>query len=274
MHKTRIPAVVLLCAVIAVSLSMSVVPAFTGGRLGIIAIEGNSLAAIPYGSRVLVLPCGIHPGDTVTAWGVLDGGECDTDRRPTLMVKVFDGQRLVSTGTGATSSDFDLRGKVVAVLPVQKLLPCLGRMSCMTPAPNFPKRTPEQQAEVERQALWRQHERNEFIASGDARWHRFDGMVLQSSTPCLRELRLPEAVERVGIICDGAAGTEVRVCAGQTVFETLPVLTPDVRQVSAPPGRRLDRLIFVLRPAGPLAPRVKLTAVRKLEPQVAQADAL
>jgi hypothetical protein len=98
-------------------------PRLTGGRIGLVAVEGDSMCdRLPWGTCVLVAPGRLEEGDLVVAWAP-DYGEGGLDRGPSLVVKEWREGKLYSTGTGDILDKFELRGKVVCVLPVQRLLP-------------------------------------------------------------------------------------------------------------------------------------------------------
>lgn len=267
--KQRLAAVSL-CSVTMMCMLVSVIPRATGGRLGIIAVSGDSMAALPYASRVVVLPLRARPGDYVTAWGSLDHPEAEEDRRPTLLVKLYDGQRLVSTATCQTCSRFELRGRVVGLLPVQKILPRLSRRSSVTPSPLFKPRTPAEQLRVLRLALVRQRHVQRFLASGDARWHALDHTTLAGCTSQTRVVKLPEPCRRIALCVDTGPEAEVLVCAGQQVVARCLTSGSEVQTVAAPVGQRLDRLVLALRPSTGGEQHATLVAVRPVAAEASQ----
>ncbi len=77
----------------------------------------------PYGSCLIVAPMPVRDGDFVVAWA------CDycapdnpSNRGPAMVVKQLAGDRLVSTDTPGCLDKFEVRGKVLCCLQVQKLL--------------------------------------------------------------------------------------------------------------------------------------------------------
>lgn len=97
----------------------------SGQQFGLVPVDGESMARIvPDGSDVFVIPVA-HPkrGWVVSAVGCLDSSDDLRDGVLTPMVKIYQGpELLVSTDSRDHSTDFEVRGVVVAVLPVQKLL--------------------------------------------------------------------------------------------------------------------------------------------------------
>ena len=95
---------------------------FSGGRLGLLPIKGESMDPMhPHGCDVLVVPWGVGEGRVVVAYGSLENPEIAMDTEPTLMVKMYMGDRLESLNFNDFSTHFKVRGLVVASIPVQKI---------------------------------------------------------------------------------------------------------------------------------------------------------
>ena len=98
----------------------------TGGRFGAVGVVGNSMAStIPNGSTVLVVPLPAREGGYVVGWvgapdNMADSAEGDEAR--SLVVKKYTGGKLVSTDDPNTYSKFECRGRVISVIPTQKVL--------------------------------------------------------------------------------------------------------------------------------------------------------
>jgi hypothetical protein len=102
------------------------------GRIGILPVTGNSMGQdVPWGSHVAVVPGGvIHNGNLVVARvGGYKNADDPTDAKPATVVKKFDGGRLVSTADATIYGigEYELLGRVVAVLPVQRVCRWLDR---------------------------------------------------------------------------------------------------------------------------------------------------
>lgn len=98
----------------------------SGGRIGAVIVDGSSLHSLaPHGSVVLVLPITCRDDDVVSAWaprGLDQSGDDWRDQTGTYVLKVLRNGRLQSTdGSGTTISHFEIRGRVVAFLPLYKL---------------------------------------------------------------------------------------------------------------------------------------------------------
>ena len=134
-------------------LSLILGPRMTGGRLGLVGVEGDSMAAkFPYGSCVLVAPCHVQDGDYVVAWAADYCDRENPNRGPALVVKQLKGGKLVSTSCPGCLEQFEVRGRVLCCLPVQKILRWRAEASSATPPTNV--FTPElRQRYLQRQAL-------------------------------------------------------------------------------------------------------------------------
>ena len=123
-------AVVILSLTILAAASV-VVGRVSGGRLGMVFVQGNSLAKyIPEGSAVVILPLPLRIRTFATAVTEVPDDVRDVesgDRQRKLSVKWFDGHRMVSTDSSEHYSRYDYRGRVVAVLPIQRLCPWLDK---------------------------------------------------------------------------------------------------------------------------------------------------
>lgn len=95
----------------------------TAGRFGIVNVEGNSMAdVLPWGSQILVVPSKPRDGDFVVAWvDGCDNPETIQDSIPGLVVKRLRGGKLLSTNINSTYSRFEIRGRIVSCIPVQKI---------------------------------------------------------------------------------------------------------------------------------------------------------
>ena len=95
------------------------------GRIGFIPVEGNSMSSVlPWGSTVAVLPLPPREGDLVVAVvGSSDqlGDNIPEDRQGGLAAKKLSEGKLVSTDDPNTYSNYEMRGRVVAVLPTHLL---------------------------------------------------------------------------------------------------------------------------------------------------------
>lgn len=104
----------LLIVVVAVSLT-------SGGRAGFVVADGLSLHdIIPSGSLVFVWPTHtVGDGRVVSAWAPdgVDDQEGPDDSKPTLVLKVYQGGKLVSTNVDQTVSNFEIRGAYIFHVP-------------------------------------------------------------------------------------------------------------------------------------------------------------
>jgi hypothetical protein len=124
----RLAAIILLSLAILAS-AASLCGKWTGTRIGVGFVTGNSLSGyIPEGAAYVTLPLPIKPGTYVTAVTRVPDDARDAtpgDFDPKLSIKWFDGQRLRSTDSGEAYSRWEYRGRVVAVLHVERLCPWL-----------------------------------------------------------------------------------------------------------------------------------------------------
>lgn len=97
--------------------------------LGVVPVVGNSMqSCIPWGSQVVVWPGEPTAGDYVLAWVDGNKGSPDpADQKPSLVVKMFAGDRLISTDDATVYDKFVVRGIVRAVIPVQRVCKWLNR---------------------------------------------------------------------------------------------------------------------------------------------------
>lgn len=105
-----------LTIVVAVAVAVAglwVLPNIVPG-LGAYVVNGESIKEYPHGSSVFSIPLRHpRPGEFVVAVGSLDGAETVEDTQPQVLIKKFDGSRLVSTNTDQTCSNFQILGRVV-----------------------------------------------------------------------------------------------------------------------------------------------------------------
>ncbi len=94
-----------------------------GVGFGLTGIKGYSITSVfPEGSEVFVLPLKPSPGDYVFANAKLNGGDTE-DMEYELVIKLYDGEKLVSTDIDEKVTDYQILGVVVGYLPTHKLIP-------------------------------------------------------------------------------------------------------------------------------------------------------
>lgn len=104
-----------------------------GGRVGvgILPVVGNSMGQdVPWGCHVFVLPLPVRDGDLVVARvGGYKDADDPTDCQSAVVVKEYDHNRLVSTSDATIYGvgEYETLGRVVAVLPVQRVFKWLDR---------------------------------------------------------------------------------------------------------------------------------------------------
>ena len=111
------------------------------GRFGFIPISGNSMSSVlPQGSHVFVVPWGARDGDFVVAQVKGTWDTDDTrDTEPSLVAKVLNQGWLTSTDAPSAYDSFEVRGKIVAVLPCQKVLTWTKSDEVQTAGRDIPK---------------------------------------------------------------------------------------------------------------------------------------
>lgn len=116
-------AVILYCSLILIA-------RVTDGRIGIMPVIGDSMDEVPWGSHVIVIPIEPNSGDLVSArmFGV-DHPEVVEDTWSSLVIKRLEGNALVSS-VGIKFHNFEVRGKVVCIVPAQKVFFWTNRMAC------------------------------------------------------------------------------------------------------------------------------------------------
>lgn len=109
---------VALCVLVALLLISGRV---SGGRFGIVGVDGDSMLEFPNASYVFVVPSIGKAPAFVVAWGSLPRGSgkfneesTSDDDSSSLMVKLWRGGCLHSTATNQKVTEFELRGKIVS----------------------------------------------------------------------------------------------------------------------------------------------------------------
>jgi len=95
----------------------------TDGRVGILCVVGDSMEEVPWGSHVLILPLRAREGDLVCArlFGV-DDPEVSEDLSSSLVIKRL-GRGFLVSSVGIKFHKFELRGRIAAVIPFQRIFP-------------------------------------------------------------------------------------------------------------------------------------------------------
>ena len=176
---------------------------------GLMRPDGNSLADIfPQGSVILSLPLTIHDGDFVTAYGRLDGPKTVKDLPKGIMVKQFKSGRLVSTYNGEASSNFQITGKVIASIPLQRVFPWLDT-GMQNPIPGYHEPTPEEKGLAINALKYRGEKKERFLKSGDREWKTFDEFKLTGNGKRVISKKIIFSKSQkcaVGVITCGSAG--------------------------------------------------------------------
>lgn len=139
----------------------------SGGRLGLIPVQGMSMGLIyPPGCDVICNPwTELKEGGPVVAYGNLESEEDRADIEPALMVKIYMGDHLVSLCSSDTSSSFSVRSIIVGSIPANAVFfwRDSGANDGVLSAP-----TPERVAQA------RLHESREALKAKEAR-QKFEG---------------------------------------------------------------------------------------------------
>jgi len=120
------------------------------GSFGILPVIGDSMASImPWGSQVLVVPINPSDGDFVVARVERISESIDpADQQPSFVVKRVQAGKLISTDTQQSYDNYHITGKVVVVIPAQRVLWWTNR-GAQNPASSHQDPTPEERAAIQ-----------------------------------------------------------------------------------------------------------------------------
>lgn len=199
-----------------------------GGRIGagILPVVGNSMGQdVPWGSHVLVLPLSVRDGDLAVARvGGYKNADNTDDREPAVVVKTYDHRRLVSTADATIYGvgEYELLGRVVAVLPVQRVFRWLDK-GAATPGV---VRSEKEQAEIDDRKTQRElarlaveaakglvGERQVFLGPAETRSTEETIPVPQGTVRVAWEMRTPPLMP---------GGEVVATSEGKTATQTVP----------------------------------------------------
>lgn len=215
-----------LLAVIALYATLMFVGMRTGA-VGVLPVIGNSMGKeAPWGSHVFVLPGGVvHNGDLVVARvGGYKNADDPTDAEPATVVKTYDHRRLVSTADATIYGvgEYELLGRVVAVLPVQRVFRWLDK-GAATPGV---VRSEKEQAEIDDRKTQRElarlaveaakglvGERQVFLGPAETRSTEETIPVPQGTVRVAWEMRTPPLMP---------GGEVVATSEGKTATQTVP----------------------------------------------------
>lgn len=235
-----------LCVALALPLAFSlclIAARVTGGRVGAVVVAGNSASSVyPAGSIVFLAPArgAVCDGQIVVAYGVLEG-DPDGEVGRQLMLKEYDASagRLVSPDAMATSTSFEIRGRVVGGFSLlgfmdnkvhEPIIDCSG----WQPKPGRPDPTPTAPA-----TGWNVFS-NVGLSGGQA---SYEGVLVgQLDGPYTGPVELSFSGEEASIVVD--LGGRPRAIPAQVEGQVLTLDAVDVRR---------PRIMVYTRPGGRVA---------------------